>query len=253
MKKSLLSLLLCLSLCCSGCSATQVKDRLYLQSLELSLPDCSTARFSVRRSRLFRQWQHAFRCTGIRRNSSWKVPFLGTFGTARAARTKILAAASRFVTAISPFFRLQAALYHSLAGRSQHGNAAGKPETRRTKRTHSRNRLALDSKGTLQFLRNGSVALSDYQRLFHGADRLERNNTNALQRCHSRAVLAAGQQLSRTGQLIDRRSSKRLSHYQCFDQIHRHHRKWHSHCNCFDFHSWNGKCCRSARTVRSCL
>ena len=36
MKKSLLSLLLCLSLCCSGCSATQVKDRLYLQSLELS-------------------------------------------------------------------------------------------------------------------------------------------------------------------------------------------------------------------------
>ena len=37
MKKSLLSLLLCLSLCCSGCSATQVKDRLYLQSLELLL------------------------------------------------------------------------------------------------------------------------------------------------------------------------------------------------------------------------
>ena len=131
MKKSLLSLLLCLSLCCSGCSATQVKDR------QLSLPNCSTARFSVRRSRLFRQWQHAFRCTGIRRNSSWKVPFLGTFGTARPARTKIFTATSRFVTAISPFFRLQAALYHSLACSSQHRNPAGKPETGRTKRTYA--------------------------------------------------------------------------------------------------------------------
>ena len=196
MKKSLLSLLLCLSLCCSG---------------------CSTARFSVRRSRLFRQWQHAFRCTGIRRNSSWKIPLLGTFGTARPARTKIFTAASRCHADLSALFGLQTALYDSLACRSQHGNAAGKPETRRTKRTHSRNRLALDSKGTLQFLRNGSVALSDYQRLFHGADRLERNNTNALQRCHSRAVLAAWQQLSRTGQLIGRWSGKRLSDYQCFD------------------------------------
>ena len=234
MKKSLLSLLLCLSLCCSGCSATQVKDRLYLQSLELSNYRYPTVQL------------HAFQ--------SEEADCSGSGSTLSAAleSAEIPAGKSLFLGHLE-LLGLQAALYDSLTCRSQHGNAAGKPETGRTKRTHSRNRLALDSKGTLQFLRNGSVALSDYQRLFHGADRLERNNTNALQRCHSRTVLAAWQQLSRTGQLIDRRSSKRLSHYQCFDQIHRHHRKWHSHCNRFHFHSWNRKCHCSARTARNCL
>ncbi len=138
MKKSLLSLLLCLFTLLFRLLQRRSKTACIYNpwNSQLSLPDCSTARFSVRRSRLFRQWQHAFRCTGIRRNSSWKVPLLGTFGTARPARTKIL----QQLPDLLQQYRLSSGwqlLNHSLAGRSQHGNPAGKPETGRTKRTYA--------------------------------------------------------------------------------------------------------------------
>ena len=174
MKKSLLSLLLCLSLCCSGCSATQVKDRLYLQSLELSNYRYPTVQL------------HAFQseeadCSGSGSTlsaalESAEIPagkslFLGHLELLALQEPKFL----QQLPDLLQQYRL------SSGCKSQHGNAAGKPETRRTKRTHSRNRLALNSKGTLQFLRNGSVALSDYQRLFDGADGFRWKHTNALQ------------------------------------------------------------------------
>ena len=254
MKKSLLSLLLCLSLCCSGCSATQVKDRLYLQSLELSNYRYPTVQL------------HAFQseeadCSGSGSTlsaalESAEIPagkslFLGHLELLALQEPKFY---SNFQICYSNIAFLQAAscsyttrslaevntetLLESLKQEEQNGRM---PKTDLLSILKER----CNSSGTalLPFrITNGfSMVLMDSD----GSTQTLSND--AIQR----AVLAAGQQLSETSQLIGRWSGKRLSDYQCFDQIHRHHRKWHSHCNRFDFHSWNGKCCRSARTAET--
>ena len=178
MKKSLLSLLLCLSLCCSGCSATQVKDRLYLQSLELSNYRYPTVQL------------HAFQseeadCSGSGSTlsaalESAEIPagkslFLGHLELLALQEPKFL----QQLPDLLQQYRLSSGCKLLYTTRSL---AAVNTETLlESLKQEEQNGLAFDSKRTLQFLRNGSAALSDYQRLFDGADGFRWKHTNALQ------------------------------------------------------------------------
>ncbi len=102
----------------------------------LSLPDCSTARFSVRRSRLSAAGSTlsaALESAEIPAGS----PLLGIRNLLALQEPKSLQQLPDLLQQYRLSSGCKLARYHSLAGRSQHGNPAGKPETGRTKRTYA--------------------------------------------------------------------------------------------------------------------